>query len=52
MEAEKLLKVLPDILREAAEIIDGSKEPRFPIVDELQGFAGLIEECLAKKGGV
>lgn len=33
---------LPDILREAAAILNGEREMRFPIVDELEGFASMI----------
>lgn len=33
-----------DCLREAAAILAGEKEMRHPIVDELHGFAGMLEE--------
>ncbi len=33
---------LPEILQEAADIIAGEKPTRFPIVDELQGFATML----------
>lgn len=42
-----VLKELPEILREAAKIISGRQDVRWPIVDELEGFAGMVEAMLA-----
>ncbi len=42
-KAEVDLTVLPEILREAANILSGNQEMRRPIVDELDGFALMVE---------
>jgi hypothetical protein len=45
--AERALNGLPEILREASSILGGERALREPIVDELDGFAGIVEEFRA-----
>lgn len=41
-----VLQDLPEILREASEIIGGQRDVRWPTVDELEGFAIMVEDAL------
>jgi hypothetical protein len=44
---ERALNGLPEILREASSILAGESPLRGPIVDELHGFASIVEEYRA-----